>query len=190
MQKIVIAAFLLVSIIAFAGCIVASLKTLYKDKDLVSDPALVGTWSSDDKDIFTFVENGKNIYECTITSDSIANNFEVHLVQLGKYRFLDLYPKELDDKQTTMNSYYRLHMIPVHSFSKVWIKNDKLYLSMLNLDWMKKQIELKKIKIPYHESNGIIVLTGPTKQLQSFVLKYAADTAAFEIPTEGMKRVK
>ena len=191
MQKILIAAFLLTLIITFSGCIVASLNPIYNsDKELVSDPAIVGTWGDSDKNTFTFIEDGKNKYECTITSDSIANNFEAHLVQLGKYRFIDLYPKDLDEKQNAMNLYYRLHMIPVHSFSKVWIKEDQLYVSVLNLDWMKKQIEQKKIKIPYHESDGVIVLTGPTKELQQFVLKYAADTVAFEIPTEGMKRIK
>lgn len=191
MQKIFKVLFLFTISIAFSGCIVASLNPLYdSDKQLVSEPAIVGTWASDDKDIFTFVEDGKNKYECTITSDSIANNFEVHLVQLGKDRFIDLYPKELDKKQNAINLYYALHIVPVHSFSKIWIKDDQLYVSMLNLDWMKKQIELKKIKIPYHESDGIIVLTGPTKQIQNFVLKYASDTAAFEIPTGGMKRIK
>jgi hypothetical protein len=182
---------ILAAVVFISGCIVASLNPIYdSDKELVSDPAIVGTWVDSEKNTFTFVEDGKNKYECTINSDSIANNFEVHFAQLGKYRFLDLYPKELDEKQSAINPYYQLHMIPVHSFSKIWIKNDQLYLSMLNLDWMKKQFELKKIKIPYHESDGVIVLTGSTKQLQKFVLKYADDTAAFEIPTEGMKRIK
>ncbi|MFB3895611.1 MAG: hypothetical protein ACE14V_04835 [bacterium] len=183
--------FLLSILLAFSGCIVASLNPLYdSDKELVSNPALVGTWASDDKETFTFVENGQNQYECTITSDSISNNFDVHLVKLGKYQFLDLYPKELDEKQMAMNLYYRMHTVPVHSFSKISIKNDRLYVSMLNLDWTKKLIEQKKIKIPYTESNGIIVLTGPSKQLQKFVLQYADDTEAFEIPTDGMKRIK
>jgi hypothetical protein len=190
MQKIFKAIFLFTIIIAFSGCIVASLNPLYTDKDLVSDPAIVGTWGDNEKNTFTFVEDGKNKYECTITSDSIANNFEAHLVQLGKNRFLDLYPKDLDEKQNAINLYYRLHMVPVHSFSQIWFKNDQLYVSLLNLDWMKKQIEQNKIKIPYHESDGIIVLTGPTKEIQNFILKYANDTMAFEIPTEGMKRIK
>lgn len=182
---------LLCIIMVLSGCIVASLNPLYdSDKELVSNPALVGTWASDDKETFTFVENGKNTYECTIVSDSISNNFEVHLVKLGKYQFLDLYPKELDEKQNAMNLYYALHLVKVHSFTKIWIKNDQLYASMLNLDWVKRQIELKKLKIPYTESNGIIVLTGPIKQIQKFLLQYADDTAAFEIPTEGMKRIK
>jgi hypothetical protein len=191
MQPIFKTIFLVILIMAFSGCIVASLNPLYdSEKQLVSDPAIVGTWGDSEKNMFTFVEEGKNQYACTITSDSIANNFEMHLVQLGKYRFLDLSPKELDEKQNAMNLYYRLHMVPVHSFSRIWIKDDRLYVSLLNLDWMKKQIELKKINIPYHESDGIIVLIGPTKQLQNFVLKYASDTAAFEIPTEGIKRIK
>jgi hypothetical protein len=89
MKTMLKAILILVGILLISGCIVASLNPLYTEKDLVSDPALVGTWSSDEKESFTFVENGKNRYECTITSDSIANNFEVCIVQLGKYRFLD-----------------------------------------------------------------------------------------------------
>lgn len=191
MKTIVKTILILAGVLLISGCIVASLNPLYdSEKELVAEPALVGTWSSDEKESFTFIEDGKNRYECTITSDSIANNFEVCIVQLGKYRFLDLFPKDLDEKQNALNLYYRLHMIPVHSFSKIWFKNDQLYVSELNLDWMKKQIELKKINIPYHEVNGVIVLTGPTKQLQKFVLKYANDTAVFPKSEEGLKRIK
>lgn len=178
-------------VILTSGCIVVSLNPLYdSEKELVSDPAIVGTWSSDEKDTYTFAEDGKNQYTCTITSDSIANNFEVHMVQLGKYRFLDVFPKDLSEEQKVMNLSYRLHLVPVHSFSKAWIENDQLYVSLLSLDWLKKQIEQKKVTIPHEEVNGIIVLTAPTKELQKFILKYANDTAAFEIPTEGMKRIK
>ncbi|MDI6784878.1 MAG: hypothetical protein QME64_12400, partial [bacterium] len=62
--------------------------------------------------------------------------------------------------------------------------------SMLNLDWVKNQIDQKKIKIQHEIVNDIVVLTAPTKELQKFILKYADDTAAFEIPSEGWNRIK
>ncbi|MDI6784877.1 MAG: hypothetical protein QME64_12395, partial [bacterium] len=126
-MKPVLKTMLLLSFVLWiSGCIVTSLNPLYdSEKDLVFDPALVGMWSSDEKDTFSFIEDGKNRYACTITSDSIANNFEAHIVQLGKYRFLDLFPKDLGDGQKEMNLYYWLHLIPAHSFSKIWIENDQ-----------------------------------------------------------------
>ena len=137
----------------------------------------------------TFIAQGDKRYECTYTVDSIPNKFEVNLVQVGKYRFLDFYPAPLKKEPTEINSAYLLHLVPTHSISKISIENDQLYLSTLNIDWMIKQIDQKKINIKHERFDDRMVLTASTKELQKFILKYAEDTVAFE-ELEGMKRIK
>jgi hypothetical protein len=192
MKTTVKAILILAGVLLTAGCIVVSLNPLYdSEKDLVFDPALVGTWGENNgKDSMTFIAHGDKRYECTYTVDSIPNNFEVNLVQLGKYRFLDFYPTPLEKEPAEMNGVYLFHLVPTHSISKLWIENDQLYISTLNLDWLKNQIAQKKIKIGHKQLDDRMVLTASTKELQKFILKYANDTAAFEKPDKGLNRIK
>ncbi|MBI4243284.1 MAG: hypothetical protein HY606_04260 [Planctomycetes bacterium] len=169
-----------------AGC-VPSLHPLFTEKDLVFEPALLGTWGEEgSKETWTFQKSVDNTYDLIITekrtilgSEVIANKFNAYLVKLDKLLFLDIYPKEPEIE----GDFYKFHLIPAHTFSKVWIEDDVLHLGMLDHDWLKKMIDNKKVNISYErlgdEPSPMIVLTASTKALQEFVLKYAEDAEAF-----------
>mgnify|MGYP001558521172 FL=1 len=122
------------------------------------------------------------------TSKEIVSKFDAYLVKLDKFLFLDIFPKEPEIKGVM----YKFHLIPVHTFWRVWIEGDILRLATLNYDWFKDMAKSKKISIPHERldehlaerlgggTNSIILLTASTKELHEFVVKYAEDNKAFQ----------
>lgn len=168
--------FVLSFIVVFmASCFVSSLHPLYTDKDLTFTQELVGTWENDD--VWIFEKSGENVYELTIKEQESKKTgvYETHLVKLGKYLFLDMYPDEGE-----MEGYgYDIHFVPTHSFWKVKIEKDVLHLAFMDSDWLEEMIDKKKVNIAHVRLEDRIVLTASTEELQKFVLKYAEDTDAF-----------
>jgi len=166
--------------VLMAGC-VPSLHPLFTEKDLVYDPALVGTWAEEEgEDIWIFRKSGDNAYDLIYSQKGVPAQFEAHLVQVAEFLFLDTYPGEPNIK----NDLYTIHLIPAHTFSRIWIEGDVLRLAMLDLDWLKDMIAKKKVNIAHEQVDGGIVLTASTKELQEFFLKYADDDKAFPDPKE------
>ena len=168
------------------GC-VPSLHPLFTEKDPIFEPALVGTWGEEgSKETWTFQKSGDNTYDLIITekrtildSEVIVNKFDAYLVKVDKFLFLDIYPKGPEIE----SDFYKSHLIPAHTFSKVWIDGDVLHLGILDYEWLKEMIDNKKVNISHErlgdEPSPMIVLTASTKALQEFVLKYAEDAEAF-----------
>jgi hypothetical protein len=171
--KILIA---LAMVFIIVGC-VPSLHPLFTEKELVFEPVLVGTWLEEkEEDIWTFQKSGHNAYELIYTRDGNPSKFAAHLIRLGKFLFLDIYPK---DPEIKTNDFYKIHLIPAHTFLRIWIEKDGLRLAMLSKDWLEKMMTQKKINLPHERLDKLIVLTASTKALQEFVLKYADDSKAF-----------
>ena len=166
--------------VLMAGC-VPSLHPLFTEKDLVYDPALVGTWAEkESEDTWTFLKSGDKAYDLIYSQKGVPAQFEAHQVQLGEFLFLDTYPQEPGIK----NDLYMIHLIPAHTFSRIWIEGNVLRLAMLDIDWLKEMIAEKKVDIAHERVDGGIVLTASTKELQEFFLKYADDDKAFPDPKE------
>ena len=167
-----------------AGC-VPSLHPLFTEKELVFDPALVGTWGKEDgEERWVFTRSGEKGYTVEYTQDGELRKFEGHLVQLGKFRFLDLYPEDMDIKNET----YKFHFIPAHTFSRIWIEGDDLRVALMEGDWLKRMIDAKSVSIAHERMEDLIVLTAPTAKLQELVLKHAEDSEAFPNPGEWQRR--
>jgi len=161
-----------------SGCVVSSLHPLFTEKDLVFDTALLGTWTgTGEDDTLTFEDGGGKAYNLIYTAEGPKVRYKAHLVQLGKFRLLDIYPEESEDLDL-------FHFIPAHTFWKIWMDGDILHINGLNHDWLKKMIDQKKIKIPHQVLEDRILLTASTKELQKFVLKYAEDTSTFSVAEE------
>ncbi len=179
---IIIAAFGLVALIG--GC-VRSLHPLFNEEDLVFEPSLVGTWSEeDDEDTWSFQKSGENAYDLIVTEGGLPAGFDAKLGRLGSYLFLDLYPQEPDIK----NDFYKFHLIPAHTFSRVWIEEDTLHLSMLDNDWLRDMIDQGELNIEHERLDGGIVLTTATDILQEFVVRHAEDDRAFPVPGKLLRQ--
>lgn len=163
-----------------SGC-VPSLHPLFTEKDLTFDPALVGTWVDEDgKNTWRFQKSGENIYELVYTENEEPAKFQAHLLKLGDFLFLDIFPEDLKMK----NGLYQGLLLPAHGFSRIWIEKDSVRLAYLDPDWLKQMIDNKKIKIDHDFVNQTIILTAQTPDLQNFALKYAGDAKAFSNQTE------
>lgn len=170
----------------FAGC-VQSLHPLFTDKDLVFEPALIGTWAEEGTStLWIFLKSGEKSYELIYTEKGTPAKFAAHLVRLGKFLFLDTFPESPDLK----NDLQSAHLLNTHTFWKVWLDADTLRMTMLEHDWLKTMIEQKKLKIKHERLGERIVLTAPTNELQKFVTKYAESTKAFPKPEHGLIRQK
>ncbi len=165
------------------GC-VPSLHPLFSDKDLVLEPALVGTWIGSDGATWDFQPGTDRVYKAVYTENDAPAKFEARLGKLGKYLFVDLYPEDLELK----NDFYKGHFIPTHTFTRVRIEGDTLQLDMPDPDWLKSMIEQKKIKISHEETNEVFLLTAATEDLQKFVLAHAEDEDFFSNHSEWHRR--
>lgn len=154
-----------------SGCGVPSLYPLYTDKDLVFEPALIGTWDSKEGPVCKFTKGPNKSYELIYTEKKSSAKFEAHLVRLGKDMFLDTFP---DVSAIGKNDFYSMHIVPVHIFFKVNLKGDELRFQTLNADWFKEGIKQKKLQVKYEAlGHDRFLLTMPTKELQAFVIKHA-----------------
>ncbi len=169
-----------------AGC-VQSLHPLYTDKDLVFQPGLVGSWSEEGSDdVWIFERSGDKSYDLIYTEHSASAKFVAHLVQLGKFLFLDIYPHELD----LDNDFQKAHFLPVHTFSRVWLQEDTLRLVMLDHTWLKDMARKKNLNLAHDRIGDQIVLTASTRELQKFMTRYAENPKAFPKPESGLIRRK
>ncbi|MCE5248686.1 hypothetical protein LLG96_00550 [bacterium] len=184
-------AFLAIAVLALAffsgGCLVTSLNPLYTDKDIVYEESLVGSWRSDsDKETWMFEKEGKNAYTLFIFDKETSGKFEVKLIRLGGWLFIDMFPAEPEN----VNLYYYLHTIPTHSFIKVSIEDNTLKLAFMELEWFQERIKNgTDIGLQYvtrQDESDMVLLTAPTDQLQAFVMKHADNDSLFKF--EELKR--
>jgi hypothetical protein len=190
--------FVLAVALFFSGCVVYSFYPLYTEKDLFENDILTGTWTDGDSILWKFKhpEQEKNGVKTTDNTSYVLTfqekdgeqtsdtTFLVHIVKLGGNYFLDFYLDDfLNDKSLTIADF---HIIPVHTFARLTIKNDTLEINWFDQNWLEGLIKENKIRI-HHENNGdFILLTAKSGELQKFVTKYVNSEEAFK---DGMEAV-
>ncbi len=108
---------------------VMSLQPFYTHVDLEADSRLNETWTDKEGDVTFAFEQGRekgkeNEYELVVKEkdgeQQVSGKFDVRLVQLGAFWFLDIYPKNNEGK----SEFYRMHFIRAHTIARVEIKQD------------------------------------------------------------------
>ena len=155
--------------------------------DAVFDPALVGTWQSQDengkdKASITFTRAGETGYELEYRDPGVArvSRYKVNLGVIGKNRCLDITPipeKDLDD-----------HYIAAHSLRRIALKGDTLALEQLDSDWLEALLTAQPGELDHEVLEGDIVLTASTKDLQRFLVSHGDDPKAFSARTTWKKK--
>lgn len=166
------------------GCL-PSVHPLYTEDDLVFREELLGTWEDDDN-IWTFTKSDEKEYGLIHIEDADTAYMDAHLVKLGDYYFLDL----LLSDPPIENSLGQMHIISVHTFSKVTFREEgKISIEMFNSDWIVDMIKEGRVRIRHEvrEDDDLILLTASTEELQKFVIKYADEPKAFSELTELTK---
>ena len=171
------------SLLLTAAC-VPSLYPLYTDEDLVFDPAVVGTWIEDDDDDATWTLEERSSgpgYRLTIVEDDESMRFDARLVQLGDYRFLDIYPE--DDSP---DDFLASHFVAAHTFWTLSVEDETMRLVGLDPDWLEDGLEDGTLQVAHsrwgHDRDDILLTT--TSELQRFIVAYAEDAEAFDAVVE------
>lgn len=157
-------------VLLLTGCL-PSLHQLYTDETLVFEEGLIGKWRADEDDIWQFRKAGEKEYELRIyDTEKECGRFEAHLVKIKDMMFLDLYPdsehiKDLDD-------FYKLHLLPVHTFMKVDRIDPNLQLRLIDYDTVASMLEDNPDALKHEVVDERIVLTASTEQLQEFVIAH------------------
>ncbi len=167
---------------AFAlGCPTRTLFPLFAQKDLMTLPALVGTWSNADGDTVTIQPAADKNYQATFHNTRGENaQYTTHVGKLGNSWFLDSYSagKGIDH-----------HLIRAHIISRIRVDGDSLRVAPLEGDWLEKMIDAGKLSIPSVKPSDDIILTASTEELQQLCVRFENDAAAFR-ESPGFARVK
>ncbi len=177
--------------IFLAGCFVLSVNPLYTEKDLVYDPALLGTWGEPkDDERYTFARAGEKAYTWIVKEKDGSSEFDAHLLQLGEHRFLDALLVRMEGEWKG-GGFGRVAYIarPAHIFFKVELTNATLRLGGLHPERLGKLLKDRPALIAHEwvkEPDAIndgqrVLLTASTAELQKFMLKYVGDTNVFAI---------
>ena len=195
MRKMIVSVSFLFVTAGLSGC-VPSIYPLYTEKDLRFDPALIGTWAErpDAAETWTFTKADDSSYALVYKDHAEEGSFEAHLLQLGKFRFIDIAPTSEALKGAPLPDLYKVGLIPGHMFLKVTQIEPVLKMTFLDPDWLGKRLEadpkdLAHSTIDRGHGEHDLFLLAPTRDLQAFMLKHADDPAAFGESSE-MKRVK
>lgn len=172
------------------GCVpVISLHPLYTEKDIVVDKQLFGTWVDDANSPettweFKSIDEPKNAYKLIFTDEEgMKGSFVAHLVKLQNRLFLDIFPSELPWEPEDPNKidwpYNTLFLIPAHTFVKVDSIEPQLKLRLMLESKIEELLKENPSAVEHTSVGDRLVLTGSTKELQAFVLKYADDERVF-----------
>ena len=151
---------------------------------------LVGIWVDDANGTWEFRRPRKSekAYELVLSSpEGNRGSFVANLVKLENRLFLDVYPKQsacgkLEDLNEAEWFYNAFFFVPVHTFIKIDSIEPQLRMRLTDDEKMGELLK-EDPNVVKHEVvedyDGGIVLTGSTKELQAFVLKYADDSRVF-----------
>lgn len=186
---------LLLVFLVLVGC-VPSWNPLYTEKDLVFNPALVGTWTpadakQDSKESWAFTKGGDKVYHLQhLDEEGRKARFEARLLKLKEQQFLDLYLARIEDDDVKLNDLARFSILPAHIFLKVEQIEPALKIAAMNPEWMKEFLKKHPDAIAHRVVNAEnIALTASTGELQKFVLDHLNDKEFFGGPVELRRKV-
>jgi hypothetical protein len=182
-------------LILIAGCAVRSVYPLFEYKDIVPNPAIIGTWNVEEsKDTYIFRQSGDKQYELLYFEEeynTISRGhqgagdtamFDIQLGKIGDSWFMDVYPEEKTQQLHLRNTIYNHHQLRTHTFAKIQIDGDSMKVAPLESDWVEQLADSGKVPIPYVRTEGEVLFTASPQELQSFILKYVNEEKAFPHP--------
>ena len=166
---------LLLFVLASApGCLVLGLHPAYGDESLGWDPALVGTWYSEDDRATIEIERGEwRSYRIHYVHTIETGDVTGYLTSIGDERYLDVMPARGEDRGA--------FTIPVHAVLRVELDGDRLELTPLSYDWFYDRLKSGRpagIAASLDQKENVLIVA-PTARLRTWLRAQHPDAAAF-----------
>jgi hypothetical protein len=160
-----------------------SLAPFYTPADLQTDQGLVGEWKTEDGDVtFRFGAGEGKAYIVTVKEregeSEKSAEFEGHLMHLGAYSFVDFFPKGAAEG----SDFFQMHLLRAHSIVRIELSSDTLHIAFLDGTWLRKKMDEKNVDVPCQKTDGMMLLTGTTAEVQDLVFQHANDNDGFPEP--------
>ena len=179
---------LAVGSLLMAGCdesngFALSLQPFYTPTDVEVDQGLIGAWTTQEGDVrFRFEPGEGKLYKVVVTETGggkeSSAEFEAHLMRLGAVSFVDFFPNSAPGE----SDFLLMHLLRAHSVARVEISQDMLQMAFFDGAWLQKKIEEKSVDVSYQKTNGMLLLTGPTEELQDLLFLHGNENEAFPDP--------
>jgi hypothetical protein len=75
-----------------------------------------------------------------------------------------------------------MHLFRAHSIARVEISQDALRMAFFDATWLQKKIDEKSLDISYQKTDGMLLLTGTTEEVQDLLFRHGSDDGAFPEP--------
>ncbi len=175
MSKKLLKTGIVLSLILFAGCPARFLQPLFTDQQLTFEPGIVGAWSdaAEGTTYYFHQREGKKYAIILCGPEGDTARYVGSLGRLDGKRYLDTYPDSGPDD---------FHFLPIHIFSALSLRGDTMTMATVNSRHIQRLIESKKISVPHSMSDGEVILTGSTAELQQLIRRIAPDSGAFSTP--------
>lgn len=170
-----------IAAITLTGCVVQSFYPFCTEKSVVDPKPLLGEWKLQqffDDDVSTnnlkpwvFQENKTLVATDT---ENAGAEFKYRLFKLDENLFLDAIPSDLD-KDSKVSALWLFSVRPTHVVCKVDINGERLRLTLLNHEWMKKNSTLPSLE----EDKSLKLYTASPQQWEAFLRENAGNTNAF-----------
>lgn len=161
------------------GC-ASAVSPLYIKSDAVTDPAIVGTWTSTDQnnqDIIRVEQSKDGSYQVTVHDPKPDDDtiYEAHLVKLGGSSFADLLVT--DYRHAGQDVDIPTGAVPLHEIVKYRVAGDDLYCSVIDEDALDKAsksgfpLQFRDTK----DAGGNTVILSPTEVLRRYFSAHPGD---------------
>lgn len=184
------------------GCDITTLYPIFTKKDLVYDPQLLGFWkeSKNQQDAgYLEIERSTAISKIELPESlreldsagylfvrmdinkKIISRHIAFLAHIGSYLYFDNYPLETSEERGYNNFYKQLY-VRMHSLYRVGFKENAHFdLQQFDGDFVENLINTKQIRIrhEFQTESGVYIITSPTEELQSYLIKYAGNPEAY-----------
>ena len=158
---------------------VFSLNPLFTEQEAFLFPQAESRWALDENDTVDIKKTGDNFYLLKYGKANNPSQYEAVFISVGNTTFLDLVPKIPD---TIGSKDYRKQMQSLHSFLKIKIEKDTLWVAELNYAWFYNQLTKNKNLLAHSWREGGFLITATSNELRNFIEAHVNDSAFFDQP--------
>lgn len=178
-KSFLLLSFLLIQNWSLQAQTVLALNPLYTEQQALLLPQAESRWAFDENDTVVIQKTGDNFYRLQYGKANNPSPYEAVFFSLGNTTLLDLVPKISD---TTGSKDYRKQVQCLHSFLKIKIEKDTLWVAELSYAWLYHHLQTNSNLLAHSWIEGGFLITASSQELRNFVEAHLQDLAFFDQP--------